>query len=119
MFGGGMRQVGILAAAAIYALDHHVERLAEDHANARRLADALAELPGISIDPSEVETNILYFRTDEATGTAESFCNTMRERGVWMLRESAYRVRAVTNLDVSTADIDRAISIFRDVLVPR
>ncbi len=116
MFGGGMRQAGILAAAALHALDHHVDRLAEDHANARRLAEALSEMPHISIDPNEVETNILYFQTDEAAGTAEQFCRTMHERGVWMLPESTYRARAVTNLDVNADDIDRAIAAFRAVL---
>lgn len=117
MFGGGMRQAGILAAGALYALEHNVDRLAEDHANARHLADALAETRGISIDPSTIETNIVYFDVDEAVGTAQSLCDALYERGVWMLPLAPQRVRAVTHLDVSREDINRAITVVRDVLI--
>jgi len=113
MFGGGMRQVGILAAAALYALDHNVERLAEDHANARRLAQALAELPGISLDPATVETNIVIFDIDQRYGTAADFVACLRERGVWMLPIGPQRVRAVTHLDVTATQIDSAIRVLR------
>ena len=115
MFGGGMRQVGILAAAALYALDHNVDRLGEDHRNARRLAEGLAEIPGITARPEHVDTNILFFDLDESLGAAPDFCNRMRERGVWMLPESASRVRAVTHLDVSADDVEHAIAVFHDV----
>jgi len=115
MFGGAMRQAGILAAAALYALDHHVERLAEDHAQARRLAEAIAELPGIRLDPITVETNIVLFDVDPSLGTAAEFVARMREHGVWMLPTPPQRVRAVTHLDVSAAGIDRAIAAFRAV----
>ncbi|MHC4063386.1 MAG: threonine aldolase family protein [Planctomycetota bacterium] len=116
MFGGGMRQSGILAAAAEYALDNHVERLAEDHAKAKRLALALAEMPHVSIDPAAVETNILFFKLDTSIGTAPDFCQRLREQGVWMLAESAQRARAVTHLDVDQAGIDRAIEVLRRLL---
>jgi threonine aldolase len=119
MFGGGMRQAGIIAAGALYALDHHVERLAEDHANARRLVTALAQMPGISTDPDDVETNIVFFNVEESFGTAQKLCDAMRDRGVWMLPEARQRVRAVTHLDVSADDIDRAIAAFKSVLGAR
>ncbi|MCP4245416.1 MAG: aminotransferase class I/II-fold pyridoxal phosphate-dependent enzyme [bacterium] len=116
MFGGGMRQVGIIAAAAEYAIAHHVDRLADDHANARRLAGALAEMPGVSVDPTEVETNILFFKLDASRGTAADFCARLEAEGVWMLAESAQRVRALTHLDVDAAGIDRAIDVLRHLL---
>lgn len=116
MFGGGMRQAGVLAAAAIYALDHHVERLAEDHANAKKLACALAELPKLSIDPDEVETNILFFDVDPSLGSAEELCQTLKDQGVLVLPESAAQIRAVTHLDVSAEQIDRAAKIMTTAL---
>ncbi len=111
MFGGGMRQVGILAAAAMHGLDNHVERLAEDHANAGRLAYALAELPRIKINPDEVQTNILFFDVDPSLGTAGQVCRKLADQGVLLLPEDSRRVRAVTHLDVSSAQIDQAIKI--------
>jgi threonine aldolase len=113
MFGGGMRQAGILAAAALHALDHHVDRLTEDHANARHLAEQLSSLPGITIDVSSVETNIVFFRAGDSPESAESFCRAMYEEGVWMLPEGDGRVRALTHLDVSRGDVDRAVEIIR------
>ena len=116
MFGGGMRQVGIIAAAALYALDHHVERLADDHANAKHLAAAIVEMPGLSIDPSAVETNLVYFDVDESVGTARDLCDRLRAAGVWMLPTGRHRVRAVTHLDVSAEDVDRAMNTLGEVL---
>lgn len=116
MFGGGMRQSGILAAAALYALDHHVKRLAEDHANARRLAEAIAEMPGLRIDVRSVETNILFFDVDESVGTAMSFCSGMEAAGVRLLSEGPQRVRAVTHLDVIGEDIESAVSAMKGLL---
>ncbi|HUU83258.1 MAG TPA: GntG family PLP-dependent aldolase [Phycisphaerae bacterium] len=116
MFGGGMRQAGILAAAAEYALEHNVDRLADDHANAKRLATALAEMPGVSIALDTVETNILFFDVDESVGTAADFTTRLRGEGVWMLPTAPQRVRAVTHLDVTAADIDRAIEVLRRLL---
>lgn len=116
MFGGGMRQGGIIAAGALYALDHHVDRLVEDHTHARRLAEALVKFSGVSIDVATVETNILFFDVDAATGTAKELCDKLYEAGVWMLPLGPRRVRAVTHLDVSAADIDRAIDVLGSVL---
>ena len=115
MFGGGMRQAGILAAAALYAVDYNIERLAEDHANARRLAEAIAELPGIHLDPETVETNISIFEVDERLESAAAFVQRLRERGVWMLATAPMKVRAVTHLDVSREQVERAISVFREL----
>ena len=116
MFGGGMRQAGIIAAAAEYALEHNVQRLADDHANAKRIAQALAELPGVSIDPAGVETNLLFFDLDESIGTAADFCERLRQQGVWMLATAPQRIRAVTHLDVDSAGVDRAIDVLQQLL---
>jgi threonine aldolase len=110
MFGGGMRQSGLLAAAALYALDHNVERLADDHANAKRLAEGLVRMPGITIDPAEVETNIVIFEISPAFGTAASFVAQLKEIRVWMLANGPQKVRAVTHLDVSRGQIEEALA---------
>jgi threonine aldolase len=112
MWGGAMRQSGIVAAACLYALDHHVERLAEDHENARVLAEGLAEIPGVTIDPSRVETNIVIFQLEDAVGTSDE----LREAGVQLTRMDTRWMRAVTHLDVDRAGIERALEIFRQVL---
>ena len=104
MFGGSMRQAGVLAAAALYALDHHMERLADDHANARAFAERLAETPGIVVDPAGVETNIVFFDIDPVFGPAGAFVQRCAAAGVLMFDEGRTRVRAVTNLHVSVAD---------------
>jgi len=115
MFGGGMRQAGILAAAALYALDYNVERLAEDHENAHRFAEAIAEFPGIRLDPDTVETNIVIFEVEARLGSAHQFVERLREREIWMLATAPTRVRAVTHLDVSRAQVDRAAKVLREV----
>jgi threonine aldolase len=112
MWGGAMRQAGIVAAAGLYALDHHVERLAEDHENARVLAEGLASLPGVQLDPAEVETNIVVFGVPRPA----AFCAGLEALGVKMLALDAARVRAVTHLDVDRAGIDRALDAARSVL---
>jgi threonine aldolase len=111
MMGGSLRQAGIVAAAGLYALDHHVERLAEDHQNARTLAEGLAELPDVEIDPSEVETNIVIFSVPDAPG----FCAALKAEGVDMGPLDDHRVRAVTHLDVDRAGIERALAAARAV----
>jgi threonine aldolase len=110
MLGGGMRQAGVLAAAALYALEHQVDRLAEDHANARRLADGLQGLPGVGIEPPQ--TNILF--VDLPPERAEGVVARLRAAGV--LCTGLYRLRFVTHLDVSADDIDHAIRVLRDSL---
>jgi len=112
--GGAMRQAGIIAAGGVWALRHHVKRLAEDHANARRLAEGLARLPGVSIDPATIETNIVFF---ELTGAlpAGAAVERMLARGVRMGALGARTIRAVTHLDVDAAAIERALLVARDV----
>jgi threonine aldolase len=112
MLGGAMRQSGIVAAAGLYALDHHVERLAEDHARARRLAQGLAALPGVELDAAGVETNIVIFSVPDAP----ALCAALARDEVVMLPLDALRVRAVTHLDVDDAGIDRALAAARAAL---
>lgn len=119
MFGGGMRQSGLLAAAAIYALDNHVDRLAEDHANAKRLALSIANMTGVRVDLNSVQTNIVYFDLLEGVGTAKWLCDVLREQGVWMMAIGQQRIRAVTHLDVSSAGIDTAIAVLQQALKTR
>jgi len=105
MWGGALRQAGIVAAAGLHALEHHVERLAEDHANARALAEGLAELPGVELDPATVETNIVIFAVPDAPALVAA----LERAGVTMGALDATRVRAVTHLDVDRAGIDHAL----------
>ena len=114
MFGGAMRQAGILAAAALYALDHHRERLAEDHENAARLAAGIAGLSGLSI-PMPVETNMVFVDVDKCFGTAAEACAKLKAAGVLALPTAPQRVRMVCHLDVTKAGIERAIAAWRSV----
>jgi threonine aldolase len=102
--GGGMRQAGLLAAAGLYALEHQVARLAEDHANAERLADGLRGL-GYAVEP--VQTNMVYAQVGEQAGALQAFC---AERGIKLI--AAPRLRMVTHLDVSVAAIDQVLEAF-------
>lgn len=112
MWGGAMRQSGIVAAAGLYALDHNVERLKDDHDNARTLAEGLAQLDGVDLEPAHVESNIVYFEVPDAPG----FERALAELGVIMNAKGPRRVRAVTHLDVSAADITRALDAAAAVL---
>jgi threonine aldolase len=116
MVGGGMRQIGFLAAAGIYALDHHIERLEEDHRKAKRLAHGLAEIKNIKINPTEVETNILYFDVSPAEKTAQEVVLACRQKGVLLHATGKTRIRCVTHLDVSFADIDDALQVIAEVM---
>jgi threonine aldolase len=98
MYGGGMRQAGVLAAAGLYALEHHRARLAEDHEHAKLLAGALAEVPGIRVDLTKVQTNIVMI--DFARASAKTVVELAREQGVLLGAVGPHRVRAVTHLDV-------------------
>ncbi|MFQ5938307.1 MAG: threonine aldolase family protein [Acidiferrobacterales bacterium] len=108
--GGGMRQSGILAAAGIYALKHHVERLAEDHANAKLFAKRIAMIPGIALDPPTVETNMVFFNVKETGLTAAQVSAGLCERGVRIGEEGDSLMRAVTHLDVDRAGVEQAAS---------
>jgi threonine aldolase len=112
MTGGAMRQAGIIAAGALHALDHHVDRLAEDHVNARTLAEGLAELPGVELDPVSVETNIVAFGVPDA----EAFCAALLAEDVKMGPLDTRTVRAVTHLDVDAEGIQRALDAARKAL---
>jgi threonine aldolase len=115
-FGGGMRQAGILAAAGVYALEHNVERLAEDHLNAKRLAQGIAEINGLDIDANAVETNILYFHVRKPGLTVPILLDRLKVEGVLMLGTGPTSIRAVTHLDVSKEGIDRTVEVLRKVV---
>lgn len=116
MLGGGMRQVGILAAACLYALDNNVERLEVDHQNAKRLAHGLAEMDGINIDPEDVVTNIVLFDVGSTPVNADTFAEKLAPLGVLLIPFGPTTLRAVTHLDVTTADIDAALEIIQQFL---
>jgi threonine aldolase len=118
LLGGAMRQAGVIAAAALVALEEMRDRLGEDHRNARRLAEGLAQIPGIRIDAKRVVTNIVSFEVDPAVSDAGAFQKACAERGLRMSRYlgNSPRLRAVTHVDVSGDDIDAALEIARAVL---
>jgi threonine aldolase len=113
-YGGGMRQAGILAAAALYGLEHHRTRLAEDHANARTLAEGIAPLPGVELDPAAVTTNMVLFRVPGRSAAA--IAQQLQERAVRVLPTGPETIRAVTNLMVTKKDILAALGVFARVL---
>ena len=117
VFGGGMRQVGILAAAGIYALEHHIPRLAEDHVNAKRLAELLAKIPGVRVNVAETETNMVLFRLPETKDSTETILRKCKEAGVVFNAVGDRAFRLVTHLDVTSRDIDEAGKIFSRILV--
>ncbi len=108
--GGAMRQAGIIAAGGLYALRHHIERLVEDHANARILAQGLSEIPGIRLNPGEVETNIVIFEVSESSAAV---AGRLLEHGVRMSLPGPNRLRAVTHLDIARRDVEEALQIAR------
>jgi threonine aldolase len=114
--GGGMRQAGILAAAGIYALEHNVERLADDHANARRLAEALGSMDGLEVDLEQVETNIIMVTTRQPAPDAEELCRRLNAAGVRGDPLGKNQTRLVTHLNVTDEDISRAIDEFARVI---
>lgn len=113
MFGGGMRQVGILAAAGIHALTHNRDRLTEDHAHARRLAEGLAALPGVSVDLDSVETNIVMFNVDR---DAVQLVDACKSRGVALSPFGPYTIRATTHKDVSAGEVETALDVLGQVM---
>jgi threonine aldolase len=111
MLGGAFRQSGIVAAGCLYALDHNVDRLAEDHAHAQLLARGLAALPGVTLDPADIETNIVIFSVDDAPGLVQRLADRVELQAF-----DEHRVRAVTHLDVSRAEIELALEAFASEL---
>jgi threonine aldolase len=120
MLGGALRQSGILAAAGTYALEHHVDRLADDHANARLIADAVAGVPGVLLDPATVETNIVVFRldadADAGAPDAATVVSRAAEAGVAVMAFAPRTVRAVTHLDVTREDCERAGAVLAEAV---
>lgn len=114
--GGGMRQAGIIAAAGIVALTEMVDRLAEDHANARALALGLAEIPGVRIDPDAIATNIVYFRVDKKGLDAPTMVAQLGAHGVRVLPTAKDQMRAVLNYHVTADDVQRALAVFSRVM---
>lgn len=116
MVGGGMRQAGFLAAAGIYALDHHIDRLEEDHRKAKKMAEGLANVKNVLIRQEEVETNILFFDVSRAERTAHEVTADLRKKGVLVHPTAKTRIRCVTHMDVSFADIDQALHVIEGVM---
>ena len=110
MVGGGMRQAGVLAAAGLVALDNMVERLADDHSNARRLAQGLANIEGISVDPDSIKTNIVIFEIAQSVGKANDVINALSEEDVLVTYPGQQSLRMVTHRHISSSDIDEALS---------
>jgi threonine aldolase len=113
-FGGGMRQVGIIAAGALYALEHHRTRLADDHVNAKRLARGLMDIPGLRVKSDEVDTNMVYFDVQKLPST--EVATLLDKQGLRVLATGPHTLRAVTSLEVNADDIDRAALIIRQVV---
>ena len=118
LFGGAMRQAGIAAAGCLYALDHHVDRLIEDHENARRLARGLAEIDGISVRTAAPDTNMVFFDASGLGLSNRAFLDRLAAAGVRM-SAAGPTIRAVTHLDVSRTDIDRALAAVRQIAAGR
>ena len=119
MFGGGMRQAGVIAAAGLVALEKSPARLHIDHENARRLAEGIAQMPSLRIDPAAVRTNILIFDCSRTGKTAVEFCDELQKHGVWAQDTAPYSVRLVTHCDVDRPGIERALEVLHTVAAPR
>jgi threonine aldolase len=115
MFGGGMRQAGVIAAAGLIALEKSPGRLHIDHENARRLADGIAEIRGLRIDPARVRSNIVIFDCSGIGKTAVELCEALYRRGIWAQDTAPYSVRLVTHVDVNREGIERALVVLQDV----
>src|SRR5580692_11392276 len=116
MFGGGMRQAGVIAAAGLIALEKSPARLHIDHENAKRLAEGIAEIPGLTIDPKKVRSNIVIFDCSKTGKTAVELCDALHPHGVWAQDTAVHSVRVVTHCDVDRAGIERAIAVLKEVV---
>lgn len=116
LFGGALRQAGIVAAAAVFAMENNVERLAIDHDNAKTLAREIAKIDGLSVQVEDVETNLVFFEVDPKLGNAAQLSAALLERGVKIGASGAQRLRACTHLDVSRDDVSRAAEILRQTI---
>ena len=116
LFGGGMRQAGIIAAAALYALDHNIARMADDHRRARRLAERLSSVPGLRVDMAKVQTNMVFADTTASGLRATEVMERLEEAGVRCLDEAPWRVRFVTHLDLDDDDVEEAGELIARVM---
>jgi threonine aldolase len=116
MFGGGMRQAGVIAAAGLIALEKSPARMHIDHENAKLLAEGVAEIPGLRIDPKKVRSNIVIFDCSKTGKTAVELCDALYERGVWAQDTALHSVRMVTHCDVDRAGCERALSVLKEVV---
>jgi threonine aldolase len=116
VLGGGMRQSGIIAAAGITALEQMVDRLEEDHANAQRLAEGIARVPGLSIEPERIQTNIVYFNMASKQLTAGKLVKQLADKGIKILQLGPVRLRAVTHYGISAEDIDLTLAALGEAL---
>lgn len=116
MFGGGMRQIGILAAAGLYALDNNIERMAEDHDHAQILARGFADIDGLDFDASSGETNMVFFDLPQSELTVDRFLSRCKDQGLQLCPFGGRRIRAVTHLDISASDCERALEIVRTAI---
>jgi threonine aldolase len=115
MFGGGMRQAGVIAAAGLVALEKSPGRLHIDHQNARRLAEGVAKIPGLVIDPAKTRTNIVIFDCSQTGKTAVEWCDILYQRGIWAQDTALHSVRLVTHCDVDEVGVERALSVLQEV----
>ena len=116
LFGGALRQIGMMAAAAIYALEHHIERLEEDHDNARVFAQTVSQIEGVEVQLADVESNLVFFNLDPRFGTAAQLSAALLQHGVKINASGPQRLRACTHLDVTRFDVLRATEIIRACL---
>ena len=114
LFGGALRQAGIVAASAIHALENHVERLAEDHANAQAFAHEVEKIPGLKLDSAGVHTNLVFFEVDPKLGNASQLSHALKQRGVLMNAGGPSRLRACTHLDVTREDLLSAAKTLKE-----
>jgi threonine aldolase len=116
MFGGGMRQAGVIAGAGLIALEKSPGRLHVDHENAKRLAEGIAKIPGLAIDPKKVRSNIVIFDCSKTGKTAVELCDALHPHGIWAQDTALHSVREVTHCDVDRAGIERAITVLKEVV---
>jgi threonine aldolase len=116
IFGGALRQAGMMAAAAIYALEHHIDRLQEDHDNARAFAESISSIDGIRINVENVESNLVFFEVDPELGTSAQLSARLLDRGVRINPSGPQRLRACTHLDVTREDLLRAAELVRECM---
>jgi len=116
MFGGGMRQAGVIAAAGLIALEKSPRRLHVDHENAKLLAEGIAKIPGLKIDPKKARSNIVIFDCAKSGMTAVELCDVLYEHGVWAQDTALHSVRVVTHCDVDRAACDRALAVLKEVM---